>query len=84
MFATFRTKVKGWKTMLVHASMGLPAVLYYLYLEFSSVDITPAIPAKYAVGAAIAWSILGVILRIATTGPVGCKDGLPDRQVRAE
>ena len=73
MFAKLREKLKGWKTIVINVLAGLPAALYGLYLEFSTVDFTPVIPAKYAAGAVVGMSVLGVVLRIVTTGPVGSK-----------
>ncbi len=68
-----KTKLKGWRTIAINTLMGLPAAIYGLYLEFSSVDFTPVIPQKYAAGFVVGMSVLGVILRLITTGPVGTK-----------
>ena len=72
MFAKFREKLRGWKTVIVNAIVGLPASLLFLYEQFQGVDVTPLIPAQYAAAAVASMAILGVILRIVTTGPIGC------------
>jgi hypothetical protein len=73
MFAKIRLKLKGWKTVAVNAMLGLPASLLFVYEQFQGVDVTPLIPAQYAAGAVAAMAILGVLLRILTTGPIGHK-----------
>jgi hypothetical protein len=71
--AALREQLKGWKTIAINVLTGLPAALYGLYVEFASVDFTPVIPAKYAAAAVVGMSVVGVLLRIITTGPVGAK-----------
>lgn len=84
MFAAFREKLRGWKTIIANGLTGFPAALYGLYLEFQTVDFTPVIPAKYAAAAVVGMSVLGVILRIITTGPVGSKgEEKPSPDVKA-
>lgn len=73
MFATIRQKLKGWKTLVFNGVIGFPAAFYGLYLEFSTVDLTPVIPQKYVAAFMVGWAILGVVLRLVTTGPVGSK-----------
>ncbi len=84
MFATLREKARGWKTVLANSAVGIPATLLYLWTEFSTVDFTPLIPAKYVALFLVCNSILGVVLRIFTTGPVGAKGNQePDANVKA-
>jgi hypothetical protein len=73
MFASLRLRLKGWKTVVINALVGLPATALYVYEQFANVDITPLIPAKYAAAAVAGMAVLGVVLRIITTGPVGSK-----------
>src|SRR6266403_5919347 len=73
MFDTLRARLKGWKTIVVNAVLGLPAALYTIYVAFGAVDFTPVIPAKYVALFALGWSVLGITLRLITTGPVGSK-----------
>lgn len=73
MWASIKLRLKGWKTIVANAIAGLPAALYGLYLEFQSVDFTPVIPTKYAAAVVVGMSILGIVLRLITTGPVGAK-----------
>jgi len=77
MFAGIREKLKGWKTIVANTLTGLPATAYLLYTELSTVDFTPVIPVKYAAIAVVGMSVLGIILRIITTGPIGSKGEQP-------
>jgi hypothetical protein len=81
MFAGITQRLKGWKTVIINSLTGLPAALYGLYLEFQTVDFTPVIPQKYAAAVVVGMSVVGIILRIVTTGPVGSKsDVVPSPQ----
>ena len=71
MIAALRRRLKGWKTVVVNAVIGLPATALYIYEQFEGVDITPLIPARYAAAAVAGMAVLGVVLRIITTGPIG-------------
>ncbi len=73
MLKNFRQTLKGWRTVAVNAIVGLPASLLFVYEQFQGVDVTPLIPAKYAAAAVAGMAVLGVILRILTTGPLGHK-----------
>lgn len=73
MFSRITEKLKGWKTIIVNMITGLPAALYVLYLQFSTIDFTPVIPQKYAAYFVVGMSVLGILLRLITTGPVGSK-----------
>ena len=73
MFAKLLEKLKGWKTIVVNSALALPSALYTLYLALATVDFTPVIPAKYVAVFALCWSLLGIVLRLVTTGPVGSK-----------
>ncbi len=84
MFAAIRQKLKGWKTVILNAIVGLPASLLFLYEQFAGVDITPLIPAKYAAAAVAVMAVMGVVLRIITTGPLGHKgDAAPAPDAKA-
>jgi hypothetical protein len=84
MLDSITQRLRGWKTIIANALTGLPAALYGLYLEFQTVDFTPVIPQKYAAAVVVGMSVLGVILRIITTGPVGSKgDVAPTSQTKA-
>ena len=73
MFSRITEKLKGWKTIIVNTITGLPAALYILYLQLETVDFTPVIPQKYAASFVVGMSVLGILLRLITTGPVGSK-----------
>lgn len=77
MFAAIRQRLKGWKTVVINSIVGLPASLLFIYEQFQGVDVTPLIPTQYAAAAVAGMAILGVILRIVTTGPIGSKGDTP-------
>ena len=84
MFANLRERLKGWKTIVVNAITGLPAALLFLYTQFASVDFTPLIPAKYVAIFVVGQSVVGIVLRLMTTGPVGSKgDEAPAPETKA-
>lgn len=84
MFAKLHEKLKGYKTVVANAMVGLPAALYSVYVLVGPADLTPAIPAQYVAWFIVGWSLLGVILRVITTGPVGSKgDSAPAPQTKA-
>lgn len=84
MFAKLREKLLGWKTIILNGMAGIAAGVYGLYLEFQTVDFTPVIPAKYLPWFVIGMSVVGIVLRIVTTGPVGSKgDVTPPTNVKA-
>lgn len=74
-----REHVKGYKTMIFHTLYGVPGILYYIYSEFKAegVDITPFIPAKYVALTLSCIALVGLVLRLVTTGPFRSKEGLP-------
>lgn len=84
MFDKLRERLKGWKTIVANAILGLPAALYGIYLSVGTVDFTPLIPAQYVAWFTVGWSLLGIVLRLITTGPVGSKgDEAPAPQTKA-
>jgi len=74
MFAKLREKIKGWKTIWANSIVGVPSLLYAAYLELSAVDFTPVIPTKYVAMFMVGWSLVGILLRVVTRGPVGSKE----------
>lgn len=84
-FQRFRERLKGYKTMVANILIGVPGALFYLYQEFvaTGFDFTQYVPSKY-VGLAVAcMAILGVVMRIYTTGALGSKEGLPNATAHA-
>jgi hypothetical protein len=71
MRASLKRRLRGWRTIIPNSVVGLPASLLFIYEQFQGVDITQLIPAKYAAAAVAGMAVLGVILRILTTGPIG-------------
>jgi hypothetical protein len=80
---SIREKVKGYKTLVANALIGVPGALFYLYEEFtaSGIDITQYVPAKYVGLTMFGVAMVGVIMRLFTTGPLGSKAGLPEQPV---
>jgi hypothetical protein len=84
MFVKLREKLKGWKTIVINALIGVPAAALFFLDKLSAVDITPLIPTQYAAAAVAGMALLGVILRIVTTGPIGSKGNVtPAPDVKA-
>lgn len=77
MFAALRLKIRGYKTIIANAVVGLPASALYVYTQFSTVDVTPVIPAKYVAAFIVGNAVLGIVLRIVTIGPIGSKGDEP-------
>ncbi len=75
MWAALREKLRGYKTIVANALIGVPAAVMFIYTEFASVDFTPVLPAKYVGLFVFCNAVLGVILRIITIGPIGSKGG---------
>lgn len=74
-----REKIKGYKTIIFNALIAVPGGLVYAYSEIQSsgIDVTQYVPVKYVGAAGLAIGILGIVLRIYTSGVLGSKDGLP-------
>jgi hypothetical protein len=77
MFAQIREKLRGYKTIIANAVVGLPAGALFVYTQFSTVDVTPVLPAKYVAAFIVGNAVLGIVLRLVTTGPIGSKGDEP-------
>ena len=75
MWTAFLLKLKGWRTIIVNAVIGLPALVLALLDELKAVDISPLLPPSFGVKIIAAMTVAAIVLRFLTTGPVGHKDG---------
>ena len=73
-FQWLREKIKGWKTIIVAAVVGLPMALLEILEQLKIVDPTTVLPEPWGQRAALALSIAMILLRLVTTGAVGAKD----------
>jgi hypothetical protein len=80
MFAALNAKLKGWRTVILNAVVGIPSGLLLFGMQFqdSGVDFTPVLKRYFTPEDILAIttvvSILGVILRFITTTPIGKKN----------
>jgi len=83
-FVALRERLKGWKTVIVGALVGLPLALLEIVEQFHLVDPASILPEPWGQRVALAVSVAMILLRLITTGPVGAKgDEEPDPDVKA-
>jgi hypothetical protein len=73
-FNWLREKLKGWKTVIIGAAVGLPLVLLEILEQLQVVNPSSVLPEPWGQRAALAISLLMILLRLVTTGSVGAKD----------
>lgn len=73
-FRSLREKVKGWKTVIVAAMVGVPMAVLELLEQLQVVDPTTILPEPWGQRVALALSIAMILLRLITTGPIGAKE----------
>jgi hypothetical protein len=73
-FRSLREKVKGWKTVIVAAMVGVPMAALELLEQLQVVDPTTILPEPWGQRVALALSIAMIMLRLITTGPIGAKE----------
>lgn len=84
MFEKIREKLKGWKTVIVGAFVGVPLALLELMEQLKVIDPASVLPEPWGQRVALGLSITMIVLRIITTGPVGAKgDEAPPPDVKA-
>lgn len=72
MLASLRAKPKGWRTIIINVLIGVPSAALALLQAFDGVDVSPLFGSDGpAVMAGMA--VLGIILRLITSSPVGKK-----------
>ncbi len=80
MLEKLRYHLKGWKTLWINIVLGLPVVLDILQQIVAGllgIDLTPILPPGWGKWFAAALAVANVVLRVlATTGPIGTKQGL--------
>lgn len=67
-------KVKGWKTIVVAALVGLPMAALEILEQLQLVDPSTILPEPWGQRVALALSIAMILLRLVTTGSVGAKE----------
>ena len=73
-FQWLREKIKGWKTIIVAALVGLPMAALEILEQLQLVDPSTILPEPWGQRVALALSIAMILLRLVTTGSVGAKD----------
>lgn len=75
LLARLREILKGWKTLVFGAVVAAAGVTADILDALQAVDLAPLLPPAYAVKIIAIIGVLTIILRFATTGRVGQKDG---------
>lgn len=73
-FQWLREKVKGWKTIVVAALVGVPMAVLEILEQLQLVDPVTVLPEPWGQRVALMLSIAMILLRLVTTGSVGAKD----------
>ena len=73
-FQWLREKIKGWKTIIVAALVGLPMAALEILEQLQLVDPSTILPEPWGQRVALVLSIAMILLRLVTTGSVGAKD----------
>ena len=73
-FQWLREKIKGWKTIIVAALVGLPMAALEILEQLQLVDPSTILPEPWGQRVALALSIAMILLRLVTTGSLGAKD----------
>ena len=74
-FARLREMLKGWKTVLFGTVLTAAGTALDLLDQLKAIDITPLLPPNSAVKIIAGIGIATILLRLATTGRIGQKDG---------
>lgn len=67
-------KLKGWRTVIVGALVGVPLALLQILEAAQVIDLRDVLPEPWGSRIALAVSVAMVLLRLITTGPIGAKD----------
>jgi len=67
-------KIKGWKTIVVAALVGLPMAVLEILEQLQLVDPSTILPEPWGQRVALVLSIAMILLRLVTTGSVGAKE----------
>ncbi len=83
-YAALLEQSKGWRTIIFGAIVGAPLTILQILNELSVLDLTTVIPPPWGVRIATAVTVVMILLRLITTGPVGSKgDETPADDVKA-
>lgn len=72
-FAAFREHLKGWKTIVWNAFLGLAAPVAIALQQLGAIDWSQYVGPVGAVFIGLGIAVVGILLRVVTTGPVGSK-----------
>lgn len=72
-FNWLREKVKGWKTVIAGAVVGLPMALLEILEQLQLLDPAYAFPEPWGHRVALGLAVTMILLRLATNTPVGKK-----------
>lgn len=64
-------KLKGWRTLLVGALVGLPLAILEILEQLQVIDMSQFLPAPWGQRLALAIALLMILLRLLTSSPVG-------------
>jgi hypothetical protein len=67
-------KLRGWRTVIVGAAVGLPLALLQILEALQFVDLREVLPEPWGSRIALAVTIAMVLLRLITSGPIGAKE----------
>lgn len=73
MLAKLREKLKGWKTIVWNLFLGLAAPAAIALQQLGAIDWSQYVGPIGAVFIGLGIAAVGILLRCATTGPVGAK-----------
>lgn len=72
-FNAVREILKGWKTVIIGAVVGLPLALLEIAEQLRVVDPASILPEPWGQRVGLALAVTMILLRLVTTGPVGSK-----------
>jgi hypothetical protein len=73
-------RLKGYRTVIFHAALGLPALTLVVLDYLKTVDMTQLASTKTAMTIGIGINIGGIVLRYVTTTPIGDNNDRRDPQ----
>jgi hypothetical protein len=67
-------KLKGWRTLIFGGAVTAAGAVLDILDALKLVDITPLLPPEHALKVIAILGIVTIVLRLVTTGRVGCKE----------
>lgn len=69
-----RKLLKGWRTVIVGAIVGVPLALLEILEAFQMINLREVLPEPWGSRLALGVTVLMILLRLITSGPVGAKE----------